>query len=443
MFLKKINSIISSYFNNKITFKHDQSTIENVLKTKIFDSKYYSDNYALHIKDHKEGLAFFCTTGVNLGHKPSENFDPILYRYVNKDCNNLNPLIHFYKSSPTPKIPPIETIFPDIIAKYQKKTKTNEINKEIPKKKINNYLNYSKTANKKIIVTKQFNSNLFKIISPDANFFFNFFKKNLPFSFVRLPHGFWDALVIRNEIAADRRLRNFSLTARNNFASRIASAALPHHGAFVEGFFDEMEKLISVNLKSKNFFPSISFRGYSDSVDEDIFNIGSSFRYKNDRLKLLNKYFGVNQKLYNATYIKKLATFGDLYNLPKFIRKHHVVIVGPDYLYDLDKRWNLKNFKHINIYSELSQKYRWKFLDEIKNYLEHVKNLNKRPVVIFMAGGSLSYWFISSLHSWNNTFFYVDFGQAIKIWYPELKHNSPWLRLHREKIKIEKQHKYK
>jgi hypothetical protein len=46
-----------------------------------------------------------------------------------------------------------------------------------------------------------------------------------------------------------------------------------------------------------------------------------------------------------------------------------------------------------------------------------------------MCGGSFAYWLFSHLFEWRTDIFYLDLGQALLSWYPEVETNAPWLKL--------------
>lgn len=326
----------------------------------------------------------------------------------------------------------------DIIWKHSK-VRPGKFSKEQKKnyKLINQYYEFSRlkvNPRVNILSTNTITNGKLKynVKTMGPTFFFNKIKKNIPFAYARLPHGFWDDLEKVDCISDDLRLKFFPKIKRIDIAQLIYSIAIPSKGLFIDGFYEELYDLIPKHKNKSNFFISISFKGYSDNNFYGVDILDKNNEYLNFRLNALNKFFTSKDILYDATYPKLLATWGYLNKFQSVCMKHHVVVVGSFYLHDIGKKWNLNHFKHIEIQPRRSQEIRWMILKKIKKYISFISSDNNhhKPIVLFEAG-TLSYWLISKLYSWNPNNFYIDMGQSLAIFYPDDQRGSPWLSIHK------------
>jgi hypothetical protein len=434
MISRKIyNKLKKLFFKKQVThndFIIDNETINLILASNFFDEVFYINSYKSFINKEKP-LDFFCNKGLALGHMPSKNFDPSLYIYLHKGYVNKNPIKHYLKENKLFKFPKIEDIFPDLIERYSKNRwleKNNE--RKISQSKLNDYKNFSKRtslSNENLISN---NVSSFLIKNLDPSHFRKKLEDNEPFAFARLTHAYWDAIEIVDEISLDNRLNFLPINYRRSLSKKIISAARPFKGIYAEGFIEELEELIPLHKKNNNFYISVAFKGYADNDKGGLDRIDRSEKYLNYRLNAMSRFFNSKDQLYDATYPKQLAAHGLLNKLPNLVSKHPVIVVGSKYLSDLGSRWRLNNFIHVEILPRRSQDIRWDVLANIKNSIPLNTNDGLKPIILFEAG-TLAYWLISKLFSWNPNIFYIDMGQSLSIWYPEDSRGSPWLQIHK------------
>jgi hypothetical protein len=324
---------------------------------------------------------------------------------------------------------PDAAAFPDLIAKYGKK---GEPAPRPTPEQLEKHRAYRAQFAHERVTEVEIAGRRYRIESPSPNFFFDRLRNDRPFAFARLPHGFWDALVMRDQIAAEPQLASVPLAERRLLACRIGRLAKPFHGGFVEGFDAEMAALIPEHRNNPDFFKSVAFKGFP-TPDEDLFDPGTSPQDRAERLALLAQTFAPYERLFDAIVWKRYAYSGDLERLAALCHDRHVVLLARDYFGDLKMRWKLSRFTHITIERQLSQLIRHVLFDKLQSALSGiVKEPGARPVVLMQCGGSLAYWLIAKLFAWNPAVFYVDLGQALNIWFMDLKdtHGQAWTRFY-------------
>lgn len=391
---------------------------DRIAASGLFDPTFYRATYG--VASDQDALSHFLTSGLAKGHLPSANFDPVLYRLAVADCGQANPLLHYLDHKAHVAIPRLEEVFPDLIEKF--KRKVPEIARAPapkPEKLQRHLANLDKVALERSMGVEIDGAN-YCVLVPTPEFFFNLLRRNQPFAFARLPHGFWDSLSVHERIAAEPLLVPLTLAERRALASRIGRAAQPHHGNFVEGFFDEISELVRQRRDVPQFFNAIAFKGFP-TPDEYLFNANATPEHRADRLKLLGKMFAPGDRLVDASFWKRLAFSGHLTALPSLCRNRKVVLIGPDYFHDMDRRLDLPRFTHVSIPRQLSHRIRWQLLDQVRATLaDQAQEPGERPVVLMQCGGSLAYWLISQLFSWRSDIFYIDLGQALNIWFTDV-----------------------
>jgi hypothetical protein len=401
---------------------------ERVAGSTLFDSSFYSSTYLGNIPG-VDPLDHFLSEGLTRGYLPSPHFDPVLYRLTVPGCGDSNPLLHWLEYGNGRPAKGVTEVFPDLIAKFAKKPRAEQ-GSALQKEKVERYIkNRGRIADQRE-VSFQVGGEDYKVLVPPMSFFIERFQSERPFAFARLPHGFWDGLAARQAIAADSRLSRLSVEDRLRLADRIAGAALPHHGVFTEGFMDEMVGAIARHKREPDFFSSVGFKGFFDATD-GMFRASLGDHQKQVRLELYCRHFSASDQVYDATVWKRFADSDQLWSLAEVCRERHVVLLGPDYLGDLGDRWNLRRYTYVAIGRSHSQRVRWQVLDRLKAALSAAATQpGHRPVLLTMCGGSFAYWLLSHLFAWRRDIFYIDLGQSIRIWFPDVQATSPWMNVY-------------
>src|SRR5262249_34931609 len=133
----------------------------------------------------------------------------------------------------------------------------------------------------------------------------------------------------------------------------------------------------------------------------------------------LCRFFAPSDTLYDAMMWKRWALSGDLVKLPQALANHPVVLVGPPQFRSLGAKWNISDFRHVEIPIDFSHLIRGKMLASLDGVLREAhKNRNgKSPVVLFQCSGELSYWLMRRLRPRYAGVFYIDLGQALDLWH--------------------------
>lgn len=404
--------------------------VNEIAASGLFDPEYYGATYGPLPKDG-DALEHYLKVGLPRGHRPSGSFDPVLYRLTVMRGKRSNPLQHYARSGKACAPAEIAALFPGLLEKYSRKNRWAARREPLTADKIREHREYhSKIAQERRV---QFESDdkTYCVLVPSPDFFFNRLRNKDPFAFVRLPHGFWDALSLREQIAAEPEFADLSPAERRGLACRIGLAIWPHHGGFVEGFTDETLELIVQNKGNPYFFNSIAFKGYP-TPDENMFDAAMTVAERHDRVALLKQLFSCEDRLLDAALWKRMAYSGDLSRLPDALRDRPVVLIGPDFLSDLGRRWGVSSFSHVVIPPHLSQRIRWQLYESARALLTEIsRSTVAPPVLLTQCGGSLAYWLISRLAAWNQNISCIDLGQAVNIWFLEKKELSrpKWMQL--------------
>lgn len=415
--------------NDYSALQMDEEEIYDLIaSSNLFDPDFYRLTYGDNIS-HMDPLLHFLEIGLDRGYLPSENFDPVLYRLTVPECGQYNPLLHYLKIGKGSSLPQIAELFPDLILKYKKKNKPNK-SRQLKQDRIERYIEHCKNLSEERQIDFSIGEDIYTIKIPSIEFFLDRFRNDQPFTFARLPHGFWDALVRREEIAADQRLEQLSSNHRRVMAVRIQREALPHHGGLFEAFFDETQDLIGIQRDSSSFFNAIAFKGFFDQ-DDGLFRPKANEHFKTARFNLFSSLFKPSEHFFDATSWKRFADKGQLEELPNVCRNRHVILLGADFFHDLNARWEVNRFTHVEIELSLSQRYRWQILERLKSAITAaIEEGGPHPVLLTMCGGSFAYWLFCHLYDWRPDVFYLDLGQSLRIWYPEIEKNGPWMKLH-------------
>lgn len=398
----------------------------------IFDKKFYESIYKNNIKQNIDPIDHFLNEGIDIGFLPSQNCDYTLFKFMFPNLSVEDHTLLMVNK----KIKIDHVLYNDPIFQKLIKFKKLRNKKRIPNKGKDSSLN----AKSAVGFSKERLLNISKNIKikiPESNFFINKIKNNEPFTFARIPHGFWDSLIIRDKIQSiieeDGRSKSLNQYELKMLSARIALKLQPFNGAYTELFIDEVLEVVDRNCAYENHFLSIAFNGYP-TWDEQTFMGSHDQEMVQERIKLIKTFFPGRDYFYDARQWKRLLLSGDLKNFPEYCRDKHVILVASKLFSELGARWKLDSFSHIQIPIELSQWHRWRLLKLIEN---EIKKTNKCSVVLTQCGGSLAFWLFNRLFSKHSDAFFIDFGQALNGWF--LDKNLPvfeWMRIYQKSIII-------
>ena len=404
----------------------DSAQRERIRASGLFDAEYYRKIYGHLIADGRDPLEHFLEIGLRQGYLPSAGFDSVLYRVLVPGCGDSNPLLHNMVSGVPFQPASLTTVFPEAAAGILYKGNSNDPD-------IARHRTYAGEMAAARRIPFNAGDKSYALTIPEPGMLLDRLRMDRPFAFVRLPHGFWDALwmldVAESEIASDARGRMLPDAERKALAIRLCSAVRSTHGAFVPLFMEETLADIRAHAGKPDFFRAVSFKGYP-SFDEDIFG-HRSMPPRDAVLRLFARHFQPEETLYDATQWKRLLISGHLRELPALCRGRPLVLVASRFFSRLGRRWRLDDFTQVLIPRRLSQRQRYELLARTSEAVAAACARSSRPpVILTQCGGSLAFWLFARLYEKTSRAFYIDLGQALDGWFFDVLevHSSPWMR---------------
>lgn len=388
-----------------------------------FDPDYYQSCYSEEIAPGQDALDHFLSVGADAGLKPCEDFDPILYKIAHPDRGGVNPLFDCLRRGDRTRYDHPGKIFPE------HKTRDGTVGAvTIPlppdvrqQCRRNGHL-IAENRDRSILIP--WRGATYELRNPSLQTVLNRFANNQPFSFGRLPHGFWDSLLrwhrLVEELGTHPLCPNLNRSEIGNLASRLLSSEYMYHtlmanGVFSEHFVEEALADMRSNPRDEDFWTAIAFKPFPTPVD-------SALGFEDDRLahrlELFDDYFTPADRLYDANLMKRWVISGDISVFAQGTLPHPTILVGPARLGDLGAQWGHGDFHHIGIPPAMSQVLRYQLLETIAAAVAAISPANggAKPIVLFQCGGSLAYWFIRRLRLRAPDVFYIDMGQSLNVW---------------------------
>ena len=392
----------------------DNAHVDRIRASGLFDTAYYRTTYGHWIPEGEDPLRHFLETGLDRGYLPSADFDPVLYKMLVPECGSDNPLLHCLASGVPFRPPPLRELFPDAAAAMSLKGNPRE---EPHVGRSHDYAAHAANAGELPFIA---DGHRYALKIPPPGTFLDRLRIDQPFAYVRLPHGFWDALwmldVAEACIASDARGRDLVAMQRRALAIRLCGSLHATHGAFAPSFIDEVLADLPVHAGHPDFFRAVSFKGYP-TFDEDVF--GNRTVPPRDAVgRIFARYFRPEETLYDGTLWKRLLIAGHLGELPELCRNRPVVLIASKPFSQLDVRWQLDDFTFIPIPMRLTQWQRQDLLARTSSVVAAAcARSNRPPIVLTRCGGSLAQWVITRLFIEHPKVFYLDVGQALGGWY--------------------------
>jgi hypothetical protein len=406
----------------------DSAERERIRASGLFDEEYYRRTYGHLIAGDGDPLDHFLESGLGQGYLPSAGFDPLLYRVLVPESGAVNPLLHAAASGKPFEPPPLEAVWPQVAQRIAFTSNLRDPDTE-------RHRAYAKTAADQRDLPFGPDGSGFTLRVPPPDLLLERLRADRPFAYARLPHGFWDAVWMLNEVetalAGDPRAQLLSALERHALAIRFCFVVRRSHGAFVPMFMEEALADIHTHAGNPDFFRAVSFKGYP-THEEDIYG-GRATPPRDEVFRLFARYFRPDEPVYDGMVWKRLLIAGQLKELPALARARPVVLVANRHFGRLGRRWRLDDFTHITIPLRLSQWQRRELLARISEAVEAAGvRSGKPPLVITRCGGSLAFWFITRLFARCPRAFYLDLGQALNGWFLDLLDipGAPWMRVY-------------
>ncbi|MEK7996192.1 MAG: hypothetical protein AAB403_20525 [Planctomycetota bacterium] len=407
----------------------ERATIE---ASGLFDVDFYARTYRDSIPADMPPLDHYLAEGEARGLLASANFDPIVYKLRHLSRSDPRPLVDCARNGDRKNYRDLGALFADI---------EGEAFPVTFRAKPNLWAEASENANSIVAVigrSARLNGPEFncELQNPSAETIFSRLAGDRPFSFARLPHGFWDSLCANRKLAAqlqgDLRCIGLSRAEVENVALRLmARFQLPaDNGTFIEDMFHAIEHDLLNRPADPDHWTAISVTG-APGFEDALYGLDPEDM--GDRLRLLAGYFRPRDTLYDATMWKRWALSGDLAKLAEATRSHPVVLIGPQKFQSLGEKWRLGSFRHVTIGPRLVQLVRHSLLDRATDAIRAAlaEPGAMKPVVLFQTG-SIAYWLIHRLRACFPDVFYLDLGQALDLWYWT---GAPWMRIYGDALR--------
>jgi hypothetical protein len=424
----------------------NNSALRALIEThRFFDRPYYLANYREDIPHGTDPLAYYLTTGQHLGHKPNPGFDPLLYLLRRPEAREAGPVLHYLQSLSRGEAPPADlttvSLFPEV---RPPKVMLNVSSQpeELKRRDLEESLEQSHAFGQKQVLRFSVDGKDYRLVAPSAADFFNRLRDDKPFALSRLPHGFWDCLhqlrTARGQVAeVAARLApqiQFSHDEIDRLAQRACDAVMPEMAVYQENFLHELLSGIARDETGPEHLRSVSFKWQPTVADRVFGRTDSIGELELQQLREFAAHFKPETPLMEAMIWKRWVYSGDIMRLPTEARERPVVLVGANRMQALGNRLRLPLFSHLEIPLS-SYHLRYEIFDRCKAAVREAQTLadwhgTKSPLIMFQ-GGSFAYWLIARLHKWDPSVFYIDFGQALHVWFLDNGELwAPWLACH-------------
>lgn len=401
-----------------------------VLSKGLLDEAFYLANYGERIPPGEPAIDHYVRVGYAAGHLPCEAFDPVLHelRHGPAPPSDWPDRAEAEKGGPS-----YAELFPgfDMTIPHFEVPPGEDLRAGIPEI----------LANPTRPVKLPTPIGTYKFRNPASSDVFAAIEAGRPFSFVRIPHGFWDccSAVDRaaGDLAVDPRTRALPLVRRRALAKRMLASHVRFHRGNMAG--DYLEILLD-DLRSHPRDPDVmmgmAFKGFP-TFEDSAYGRGPPTTAEIERARPFMRLFSPHDRLYDAMVTKRWAILGGLKQLPAVLRRRPLILVAQDVFGVLAERLDLPQLVVVDIPPKRSQLIRREILARIEQAIQ--TELDRRPgetpVVLLQAGGSLGYWFVRRLRPRFPGVIYLDVGQAINIWC--LDHtgvDAIWVGLYREQF---------
>jgi dTDP-4-amino-4,6-dideoxygalactose transaminase len=253
----------------------------------------------------------------------------------------------------------------------------------------------------------------------DMDSFLRAFQKYSSFSYIKINHGFWEAIsdvykYIGNPVPEDRYKEADKIARRPYF--------------FKGGFVDELLVLLKNAVENSD---EALFMGFELSAWPGDNSITGTPFYPERSIPVLEEVIQGYNKNVDGLLLKRAVMSGEILEFFDIIRPMHVLLVGPGYIKPLLKIAKLPNSEFIPIHVSEARRKRFRIEKKIESFLK--KNEGSDRVVLLQAGTLAPYW-ILRLRENHPGVRWVDGGLAFSIGSPDDILKRPWGKTYREQI---------
>ncbi|ANM29584.1 hypothetical protein ABI59_08335 [Acidobacteria bacterium Mor1] len=399
----------------------------------VFDEAFYRSRYLADAPESVDPRAHYRETGEGMGNMPNPRFDPLLYRMARPEAGD-KPWEHFvaHRGEPTEGVR-LTALFPEIDvpfrARHAHRVEELAVSDEVAR-------GFSSAGE----LRYEHRGEVYRFRHPEPGFLLDRIEADEPFAFARVVHGVWDSIeaitATAERMSADPRLTFAGGEQLRALATRLCFERWNWSGSFVDGFLRELQADLESGNDDPGLLEAVAFKGFP-TADGSVFPCDPPGEANLERFARFTRYFTAERTLYDATLWKRWAISGALGRLPELCREHPVVLIGPERLGLLGRRWQLPHFRHLSIPPANTQLMRGEVLAAARIALDRARaSSSRKPVVLFQCGGSLACWFIRRLRRSHDDVFLLDLGQTLDIWFFDIPKPkvATWVKVYRDQI---------
>jgi hypothetical protein len=269
------------------------------------------------------------------------------------------------------------------------------------------------------------------VMQPGLGFYLELFRRRQAFAFVKRTHGFWDGLGFLCKTVPQLEARvmagepvTAAMVREALGDSRVVEAVdLRADRGYVDFFHDqfctELVEDLQAPLAMNSYIEATAFRGYP-SLDTD-----PAF-HPVDYLRRVHHSFHLTRRVAHDALVWKQAIIdGTFWKVIEAFRDMPVVLVGPPHLSTIGRHLGLRDFHYVAIPLSSAHAHRRSILPRCKEAVERL-SAGGRPGIVLYQAGTLAFWLIYRLFPLAPSFFHLDVGRALDVWYPEVVDVQPW-----------------
>ena len=253
---------------------------------------------------------------------------------------------------------------------------------------------------------------------PDLDAFLRAFDREESFAYLKINHGFWEAL-------ADVEFEMGWPKTDEERAQADEIARRPHF--FLGGFVDEFLALLEASARSHP--PSLHVCLELSAWPEDGRIIGTPFRPERS-VPVLERYSAPFRRLANGLLLKQAVNDGTIGRFFERLGLYRVVLVGPEYLSPFFEFARVGDGEFIPIHSSRARETR----DETESRIRTALGNATKPAVVLLQAGTLAPYWILRMHRRYPGVRWVDGGLAFSICHPPDILKRPWGKAYRADI---------
>ena len=248
--------------------------------------------------------------------------------------------------------------------------------------------------------------------------FLEAFRRVPNFAWSKINHGFWEALG-KVETRYGRPLQEKDFEAADGLVRR--------KDFHVGGFVGEFLELLQACFQQPDEDLHLSFSLSAWPGDRDI--IGTPWEPEESQ-RALSRYEKLQSPCFSGTLLKEAIHSGEMSLLFEELRKHQVIVVGPEILSGLLDFMGVKGGLHIPIHPKEARTYRHQTEAAL---VEALGERGNQATVLLQAGTLAPYWILRLRERFPKVR-WIDGGLAFSISHPLDLFQRPWGKIYRQQI---------